>query len=275
MMSAVKPSPIFLLFFLIHSTIDLSNGFQPYVNTPINFFASSSSHPRNAHIPKRSAAWTSQPYTSYKIPSDSQLHSYPNENDNGDKILNRFISPKIDDAGLPIADSLVAQIVGPTLQVFWLSANHAPSPTWLAPIYSNSNGLLYNTPAQGALLVPTLIHGAGLAGCWLMGALAARAYDSEAFNVSGGRGYGTVIRRIVQAGAFATGVLILGTQLDLLLEFGRFVQPGESDEIDVRLLNAIVEVINDVFFEAIVLSSWRVYRASLTAKADGRPPNSE
>jgi hypothetical protein len=106
-----------------------------------------------------------------------------------------------------------------------------------------------------------------------MGALAAKAYDSEAFNVSGGRGYGTVIKRILQAGAFATGILIFSTQLDLLFEFGRYVQVGESDETDLRLLSAAVELINDVFFEALVLGSWRLYRASLTASADGRPNN--
>jgi len=106
-----------------------------------------------------------------------------------------------------------------------------------------------------------------------MGALAAKGYDSDAFNISGGRGYGTVITRIIQAGAFATGVLIFSTQVDLFLEFGRYVQPGESPEIDVRLLNAIVELINDVIFEAAVLSSWRLYRASLTGNRDGRPPN--
>lgn len=210
-----------------------------------------------------------------KIPR-SNFHLYAskdgnNKKDEKDSILNRFLSPQIDDAGLPIADALTAQIVAPTFQVAWLAANHAPLPTWLATIYNNNNGLLYNVPPQGALLVPTLVHGAGLAGCWLMGALAAKAYDSEAFNVSGGRGYWTVVKRIFQAGAFATGILIMSTQLDLFLEFGRYVQFGENDETDLRLLSATVEVINDVFFEALVLGSWRLYRASLTASVDGRP----
>lgn len=124
--------------------------------------------------------------------------------------------------------------------------------------------MLFATPKYGSLVAPTLIHGAGLATCWLLGALASKAYESDAFNISEGRGYGTVVLRIVQAGAFATGLLVASTQLDLFLEFGRWVQPGESDEIDLRLLTAIVELINDVVFEAGVLSAWRLYRASLT-----------
>ena len=106
-----------------------------------------------------------------------------------------------------------------------------------------------------------------------MGALASKSFESDAFNISGGRGYGTVVSRIVQAGSFATGLLILSTQVDLFVEYGRYVQPGESEEIDVRLLSAIVELINDIVFEAAVLGSWRLYRASLTGDASGRPPN--
>lgn len=197
-----------------------------------------------------------------------------NENEPNDTITARFLNPKIDDQGLPIADGLFSQVVAPTLQVFWLSLNHAPTPSWLT-LTSKSTGVLFSTASQGSLLAPTLIHGAGLAVCWTMGALAAKGYDSDAFNISGGRGYGTVISRIIQAGAFASGVLIFSTQVSLLLEFGSFVQLGESQETDVRLVQAAVELVNDIFFQAAVLGSWRLYRASLTGNADGRPPNYE
>uniref|UniRef100_A0A7S3V489 Uncharacterized protein n=1 Tax=Chaetoceros debilis TaxID=122233 RepID=A0A7S3V489_9STRA len=205
----------------------------------------------------------------------TQLHSSDGDNNNSDddaSIFSRFLSPKIDDAGLPLADALFSQVVATTFQIVWLTANHAPRPSWLNSL-SADKSMLYEVSKQGSLLAPALIHGAGLAACWTLGALAARAYDSDAFNVSGGRGYGTVIARIIQAGAFASGVLIFSTQIDLLLEFGRNVQPGESPETDLRLLTAIVELINDIGFEAVILSSWRIYRASLTANADGRPPN--
>jgi hypothetical protein len=211
-----------------------------------------------------------------------ERHSSSNDDNNSNKeeeevlesssIFSRFTSPKIDDAGLPIADSLLSQIVAPTMQITWLSIAHAPIPTWLYS--STSNGMLFQS-SSGSLIVPTLIHGAGLTLCWLSGCLAAKNYESDAFNISGGRGYKTVILRLIQSGSFAVGLLILSTQIDLLIEYGRYVQPGESDEIDVRLLNAIVEVINDVVFEAGVLSSWRIYRASLTGSPDGRPKDYE
>lgn len=185
------------------------------------------------------------------------------EKDNSpSSILSRFTSPRISDAGLPLADTLLAQIVAPSLQVFWLAANRAPSPTWLQPLFPTNQ--LFVT--RGSLFAPTLIHGAGLACCWLAGALAAKGFESEAFDVSNNKGYGVVIERLIKAGAFAIGMLILGTQLDLFWEFGgRYVQLGESEETDIRLLSAVVEIINDSFFEGIILGSWRLYRASLTA----------
>ncbi len=241
------------------------------------------------HWPSVTSAFTSSPVVKKPINLLSQTHPYstdkfhtvlssnedPNEESSGsESILDRFLSPTIDDAGLPIADTLIAQVVAPTFQITWLTINHAPRPSWLEPIFADKS-LLYEIPRQGTLLAPALIHGAGLAACWTLGCLAAKGYDSDAFNISGGRGYGTVIARIIQAGAFATGVLILSTQIDLLLEFGRNVQPGESDETDFRLLTAIVELINDIVFEAVTLSGWRIYRASLTGDANGRPPNYE
>ena len=115
-------------------------------------------------------------------------------------------------------------------------------------------------------MAPTLIHGAGMACCWLLGALAAKAYERKAIDPTfEGGGYGSVFGTIVKAGAFATGVLNLATQADLLLEFGRFVQPGESDATDLRLLSAWVEVLNDVVFEATTITMFRMYLAVSTS----------
>jgi hypothetical protein len=119
--------------------------------------------------------------------------------------------------------------------------------------------------ARGSLLAPTLIHGAGLACCWIAGALAAQAYEKRAIDPTV-EGYGSVISTILKAGAFASGTLILGTQLDLLLEFGRYVQPGESEEIDLRLLSATVEVLNDIIFEASTITTMRLSLAFVTAQ---------
>ena len=205
----------------------------------------------------------------------ARIPLYARAEDDESSIVSRFLDPRIDDAGLPLADALIAQIVAPTLEIFWLSSQHAPIPSWLTPIFDSSKSLLFSSSARGSLLAPALIHGAGLATCWTLGALAAKGYESDAFNISGDRGYGTVIKRIVQAGAFATGLLIFSTQVDLFAEFGRNVQLGESDETDLRLITALVEMINDIVFEAGALSAWRLYRASLTGDASGRPPNYE
>ena len=142
---------------------------------------------------------------------------------------------------------------------------------------------------RGSLLAPTLIHGAGLAVCWLAGALAARSFERDAFSLLlptednddyDGAGklsigdtikqYDTVLIRLFQAGAFASGILIVSTQIDLLLEFQRYIQFGESEETDFRLLLASVEVINDIFFEALVLVSWRIIHANFMSTPSNR-----
>ena len=174
--------------------------------------------------------------------------------------LDRVLSPKIDDKGLPLTDAFVAQIIGPSLQVFWLTFVGAPRPTWLLPVYDTTF-----SQYRGALLAPTLVHGAGLACCWLLGTLVARAYEEEAIDPTIS-GYKTVLWRIFQAGCFASGCLIFSTQMDLLLEFGRYVQPGESPEIDARILTAWVEVLNDIFFEILALVPVRLFLAASIAK---------
>jgi len=195
---------------------------------------------------------------------DPNNNNNNNNNDGGDLsgIASRFLAPRIDDIGLPLADALTAQIVAPSFQVFAIAVTQSPIPSWLRP----GTQTLFAT--RGSLLAPTLIHGAGLACCWTLGALAARAFEADAFNVSGGRGYSEVIARTLKAGAFATGLLILATQIDLTNEFGGYVQLGYSDVTDARIAQALDEVLRDILFEASTLFGWRMYRASLTANAD-------
>lgn len=178
-------------------------------------------------------------------------------------ILSRFTSPRLDDPFLPLSDAGVAQIMAPSLQIAWLASNQAPAPTWLQPVFGTSQ-LIGN--GAGSLLAPTLIHGAALATCWLVGALAARAYERDAIAVNPvTKSYATVIRRVVQAGCFATGLLILATQFDIYTEYG-YVQLGDSPETDFRLQVALIEGVNDVFFEAITLLTWRLYLAFQSSK---------
>eukprot|EP00984_Skeletonema_dohrnii_P009960 scaffold3839_cov140-Skeletonema_dohrnii-CCMP3373.AAC.1 len=200
------------------------------------------------------------------------------DDNNINDLFQRFLSPQIDDPGLPLTDVLLSQIVAPTFQLYWVFVAHAPLPSWARPI-SSYFGEATELAPRGSLLAPTLIHGAGLAVCWLAGALAAKSFERDAFTLTnnnyddenGGsrlsigekiKQYDTVLLRLFQAGAFACGVLIVSTQVDLLLEFKRYVQFGESDETDFRLFLAGAEVINDIFFEALVLSSWRIFHAN-------------
>ena len=232
---------------------------------------------------------------------------YDDDDDSGkfwDGIFSRFTNPRIDDPALPLSDALVAQIIAPTMEIAWLSLNHAPSPTWLRPIstaqLSSRVDLFASSSPRGSLLAPALIHGAALAVCWLAGALAARAYERDALilltrdddtmdtnnihnnnrrnNPNDGNVYnnninqsnqphGAVVARgapiaVLQAGAFATGLLILATQMDLFVEFGfQFIQYGDSPETDFRIVVAVIEVVNDVVFEAVTLFVWRMFLA--------------
>ena len=174
--------------------------------------------------------------------------------------LGRILSPKIDDRGLPIIDALVAQIIGPSLQVFYLVLSGSPRPTWLNPYYDGTFAQY-----RGALLVPTLLHGAALSCCWILGALAARGYENDAIDPTIA-GPSTVALRVFQAGCFASGCLVFATQMDLLGEFGRWVQPGESPEIDSRILTAAVEVTNDIFFSICAIVPIRWYLAATIVK---------
>jgi hypothetical protein len=193
-----------------------------------------------------------------KIKKNDSNDNESKESEEG--LISRFIAPQIDDRGLPFADALTTQIVGPSLQVFWLALNHAPSPTWLKPLITSA--VIF--PSRGSLVAPTLIHGAGLASCWIAGALAAKAYEKEAFDISvNGGSYGEVLNRLFKAGAFAVGLLILCTQIDLFFEFGgRYVQLGDSEETDFRLMSAFAEIINDIVFEGWTISAMRIYLAS-------------
>eukprot|EP00588_Corethron_pennatum_P006643 CAMPEP_0194294076 /NCGR_PEP_ID=MMETSP0169-20130528/49629_1 /TAXON_ID=218684 /ORGANISM="Corethron pennatum, Strain L29A3" /LENGTH=195 /DNA_ID=CAMNT_0039042819 /DNA_START=95 /DNA_END=682 /DNA_ORIENTATION=- len=187
-----------------------------------------------------------------------------NKNDSAADLFSRFTNPVLDDPFLPLTDASLAQIVASALEVFWINLNHAPPPSWLHPIVVDR---LWQP--RGAFLAPTLIHGAGLASCWILGALAARAYEEKATDPTI-EGYWYMFLSLAKAGVGATGFLILATQLDLLFEFGRWVLPGESTEIDFRLLTAWSEVLNDVVFEAVVLTSVRFYLALKIA--EGKEP---
>ena len=179
----------------------------------------------------------------------SKMHEIKNDN-----ILDRFVNPKIQDPALPLTEAGIVQIVAPTFQLLWLRSVQSPLPTWSAPLYDTTFVL-----PRGYLLAPTLIHGAALACCWILGCLAARGFEQDAYEGD----LKTVLFSTARAGAFACGVLILATQIDLYQELGGYVQFGESVETDFRIYQAFSDIGRDIFFEAIVLFSWRAFRSKV------------
>ena len=177
----------------------------------------------------------------------------------------RFTQARIDDRGLPIADALVVTTV-PVFVATVVLALGIPRPSWLlpAPWVPRWRSLQY--------VVPALSHGAKLAACWIPGALAARAYEREAYD-------GTVdeaVRRTVRGGCFAVGVLVLLTQASLTLKFAAMgmapPQLGDSPETDLVLNGAASELIADAAFEAAALIAWRIVRCTSDIPPDDPPP---
>ena len=105
-----------------------------------------------------------------------------------------------------------------------------------------------------------LPHGAGLAGCWLLGALAARGFEREKYT-------GEALATTVRAGAFAVGLLVLATQasfqVTLLTEDLSLLGPDPAAVEDFLRVRAASELVVDVTMEALFLIAWRQARATL------------
>jgi hypothetical protein len=170
----------------------------------------------------------------------------------GSSVLERFTAPSVDDPGLPYADALTS--ISATLLVAGLSlSGRIPPVTWLQPADW--------MPAWRALpyIPPALIHGTQLATCWTLGALAANAYERAAFCAD----LSTSLARTWRAGAFAAGMLLLGTQVHTYLALSAVgLEPflGASREVDVILINIANSVVIDVVAQASSLTAFRVYR---------------
>jgi hypothetical protein len=204
-------------------------------------------------------------------------------------ILSRFTNPRIDDPGLPLTDGLVVQVIAPSVQIAVRLVLGIPPPTWLQ---STDPSLLYNN-RPGGLLAPTLLHGAKLALVWLVGALAARAYERPAISPvkrpasSFGKDddpagtistssrdrwdYSRVWLALFQAGAAATGLWIFATQVDVYIDVGGYAQWGDSTVTDARLIIAATEGIADFVCEAITIIIWRLYLAYQTERLSNSP----
>jgi len=208
--------------------------------------------------------------------ADNVAEEYDAGLDYGRKLRARFLSPRIDDPGLPFADALVC-IGGALFIAQWaLSPTiplgiKIPPPSWLVPAALpptiDWRGIPY--------ILPTLAHGSELAFCWVLGALAANAYESEAYT-------GTLreaISRTWRAGAFAVGVLLLSTQLATSISLSsQGLDPASvvttagidsGSSADVQIITSLFEVVCDVGVQAVQLTLFRAYR---WREAQGPPP---
>lgn len=115
-------------------------------------------HKEQIHHPQqRTFPSTTSSYMSSDPENNDKDNNHDDKEENSSQFfLDRFIDPVIGDPGLPLGDAATSQIVGPSLQVFWLSFTHAPLPSWLHPLFDN-----YLWQMKGSLVAPTLIHGAG------------------------------------------------------------------------------------------------------------------
>ena len=177
--------------------------------------------------------------------------------ENGKEILARFTNPVVDDQGLIIADALIAGVVAPGLEAIVCTAAGVPLPLWASAFGSRK------------LVLPVLVRGATEATCWYAGAVSARLYARDAYDFPPPAGaddrFATTVKRTLQAGSFATALLIGATQLQLALRYG-FPAPqlGDSPETDMVLLRTLDDLLRDVATEALTLLSWRVARTELS-----------
>jgi hypothetical protein len=183
----------------------------------------------------------------------------------GEGARKRFTEARIDDKGLPIADALVVTAVSVFVATVVLGLG-IPRPSWLVPAPW--------VPKWRSLpfLVPALSHGAKLSCAWIPGALAAKAYERDAYDTT----VNEAVKRTVKAGCFAVGILILATQFQLKVDFLSRGMPvptlGDSPETDLILNGIASELIADSVFEAFGLIAWRVVRCSSDIPPDEDVP---
>jgi len=87
-------------------------------------------------------------------------------------VRRRFVEPRVDDPGLVVADTLVAGVVTPGVEVLVALATGVPLPHW---VDLGSMGLVGSV----------LYRGVTLAACFVTGAFAAECYDRKAYDFPG------------------------------------------------------------------------------------------
>lgn len=159
--------------------------------------------------------------------------------------INGFLQPRIVDSRLVIGDILACFAV-PNLAVAFLVQTGLYMPEWL---------LLGGVSGQSVAL-PSLGHGVILAMCWMLGALAVRAFEAKAVFPSHPD---WSLGRFALAGIIAVWVLLMSNEISLLsqgispLWFGTM-----GVDVDMKLIRTHVDIAIDSTLSALALGIWRI-----------------
>lgn len=72
------------------------------------------------------------------------------------------------------------------------------------------------------------------------------------------------MKRVLSAGAFAAGLLVVTTQFTTSASVGFGVAFGDDPATDLVLLAATDDLIRDGLTEAVIMTAWRLYRTSMS-----------
>ena len=189
----------------------------------------------------------------------------------GKRMKKRFQSKKVKDRGLPIADALV--LTSATVLVALVSLSQHKAPSWLSAEYLREvPRILPNLPA----LVGSVVHGSKLSAVWVLGALAAEAYETEAYDAD----FAEAVKRTVKAGCFAVGLLILVEQNEMRQALEHVIGMPASEyivggnrEADLLINSKTSELFVDCASCAVAMLSWRIIRWNSSVPGDDLPFN--
>ena len=189
----------------------------------------------------------------------------------GKRMKKRFQPKKVKDRGLPIADALV--LTSATVLVALVSLSQHKAPSWLNAEYLREvPRILPNLPA----LVGSVVHGSKVSAVWVLGALAAEAYETEAYDAD----FAEAMKRTVKAGCFAVGLLILVEQNEMRQALEHVIgMPaseyvvGENREADLLINSKTSELFVDCASCAVAMLSWRIIRWNSSVPGDDLPFN--
>ena len=189
----------------------------------------------------------------------------------GKRMKKRFQSKKVKDRGLPIADAL--DLTSATVLVALVSLSQHKAPSWLNAEYLREvPRILPNLPA----LVGSVVHGSKVSAVWVLGALAAEAYETEAYDAD----FAEAMKRTVKAGCFAVGLLILVEQNEMRQALEHVIgMPaseyvvGENREADLLINSKTSELFVDCASCAVAMLSWRIIRWNSSVPGDDLPFN--